>query len=622
MGDSFRSRVNTNVVPLDRPNPNASRSGLGEGLQDLGAGLGRAAAIRDASADDLAASQHRIAMEEERRARAARASELAAELAEEEATIEAELDDLRTNSKPGAVGYQLEATKLINERYDTFAQKLGEDPEILQRFGPVLAGKRAGLRLREERWERASRAKYQGDNLQRFQDATGNALLADPTPDRLQESIDAGRASIDLLDVDGTTRDAILADVEGGLVRNYLDGLFQQGNHAAVRVQVESGKLDAYIDPKAKTAYLRQADAADRQAQIQIEQQASRVRDEARDAAKAAKARIDAGVVPTPAEMRATRDAMQAAGVDEAELVQFDALSTSVEVNRQYQAVPDETVRRDRDMLLSKQAAGKASDGEQMRLAQLNKLVDARDERAAAGLRETAARGPQGQLAALEAIDQMGGDAEQRYARAEKLGNGLGAAAMLGPIERRRAVEGGDIRKARPKDFGDQGKDVGPAMMEALGPVAAALGGQYAEVQATAWNIMTQAVAQRGGVGFDAEEFKRSVGVALGARRRPQDGAIVGGVGTISHGHKVLLPSWQTAREFDTALAQSPFDNAVYRNGRAAVKADILRNYRPIYAGDDAQGRSIYHMIDAEGGVLQAKNGGPYPLIAQRPRGL
>lgn len=235
---------------------------------------------------------------------------------------------------------------------------------------------------------------------------------------------------------------------------------------------------------------------------------------------------------------------------------------------------------------------------------QLDKLIDSADTRETEQVRELMGKGVAGQT---QALSMLTGSAEARYAKANKLEDGLGFVANLNTKAQTYALEGRELRKARPKDFGDD-KQVRATVDAMVGPLGLALGGQYGELVDTAWSIMATSQARTGSAGFDADKLRMAVRIATGATHRP-NGIVQGGIQRV-RGKPVHLPENMTPDEFDAYMSRRDFSAGAYANGRPAQKADVLQNYRPEWAGDDPRGRPLYRFVDATGGVLANKGGG------------
>jgi hypothetical protein len=527
--------------------------------------------------------------------------------------IQNKLDDLKSNVDPASPDYETKASQIVTDGLTQFRATLEVEPEVLERFAPSIATFAASTRQGERRYALQARAKTQGAAIEKWRDAQGNSLLIDPTPDKLQALLGESDRMIEALDLPAQVKETYRTQAKAGLARTFLDGRLLAGDWQGAQGVLRQGLLDAYLDPNDKKNYLRQAENAASVAAAEQRAAEARQLSDARDSAKAVEAKVKAGIDPTPAELRAARSGLAAAGADEAELIEFDALDVKVAVNRRYSGAPLSTLRKDRDFLLQRKQAGEASETEQMQLAQLDNLVDAAEEREADGLREAAGQGVPGQLSVLQAVS--GRAPAERYAVAEKVKEGLGFLSGLNAATQKAALTGREVRDARPQDFGKR-KDVKLAFDTAVGPVAAQMGGDYDNALNAAWDIMTVTMARQGRSGFDQGLFNNAVMQVTGGTRRP-DGVVQGGIQKY-RGKPVWLPDWMTPTEFDQALARDLMGDARYASGQPVDKADVLANYRVTWAGDQPDGAALYRLQGPDGGWLMDRNDRPYTIRLRR----
>jgi hypothetical protein len=617
MGDPFRNRVASNVAPVSAPLRTGSP--IGQGLEQLGR-AGFEAARDDAQLHEaLAQSNVRIELEQRRRDVSAKIATGMGAWADVQSGIETDLDALK--SKTPVEEYQAKAEALITERTRGFLSTLGDNPndpvtqELTERFAPLVATFSASARRSEGNWAVAEKARVQSAGVDRLGDATANRLIGKPAGQDFAAAIGAVDPLIDGMDLTPSQKLQASDRLKQRYARAFLDGLLQQGNHEGVATLLGSGKFDAWLDPEAKVNYLQQADNAAAVAARQADLAASHQRDAVRDSVKGLQAKIEAGIVPAPAELRGAMASARAAGLKGSELIDIGLMSVRADVNRSFGRMVDQpggadALRTARDQLRAKVAAGTASETEQVMAAQVAKLTDLADEKENAKLKALVDKGPGGQFQALQAIP---GSAAARAEKAEKLKPGLGFVANLSPYAQQFALEGSETRKARPKDFGTQDQARGE-LNRMLGAYAGSLGGQYDDLLNTSWDIMAQQLASRGRSGFDAEAFQASVRLATGGGKvRPGENVVRGGLQTV-RGNPVLLPSWSTAGDFDAAMSRQDFAGAVYANGKPVDKGDVLKNYRPEPVGDLPDGSARYGFVDAGGGLLMGKDGRPFTM--------
>jgi len=630
MTDVFRSRVNTDVQPVQQRDPAAFRSGVVDGVEKVGQAL-QAAGARDAAVKgQIYESDTRLMEIERKRAIAAKSAEVLTRLPDVQDRINTTITELRRKYPAGGAEYVAKANEAITAQLKDFGATLGDTPEIRQQFEPVIARLAVGTRAEQVDWSIKTGAAVQGQQIDGAVDKLSNALN-DPAMDRptAAQRLDTAMTAIDAmvgeLDVDEAVRLKLKSAYRDRLTTGFLNGRMAAGDHQGVRSALDSGQLD-YIDPRLKDNFRSQTDVAQAQDERVAAQAVAEQRDAVRDQVAAYKKRIEFGEVPTQAEATALYSAAQAVKLDPADLVEIRGLSVQVGINRQYAPMIGkpggaDAIRRATERLQAKRDGGTATPDEQIALTQLTKLVDKADDAEVANLKPLAAKGPEG---ALQAIAQLRGSRDAVFDRAEKLAPGLGAVALLAPGYRRDALEGRAIRQSGKE--GDARKWGDPKVVEqtaagALGPIAGELmrGGQYDALVNTAWDMMASWNARHGVSGFNGAKFREALIYASGGRARPT-GAIEGGIQNF-RGRPVQLPDWQTATEFDGMIARTDFSNAIYANGKPAVKADIVANYTPRYIGEDEQGRFLYHMVDAEGGALIDKGRSPIVLVARKPAG-
>uniref|UniRef100_UPI00262F69ED hypothetical protein n=1 Tax=uncultured Sphingorhabdus sp. TaxID=1686106 RepID=UPI00262F69ED len=178
----FRSRVSTNVVPVQARQGESAGAAIAEGLVQLGQ-TSSAIAKQDAQV------QERIADAERRRQISAHSADRIGAWAQLQADIGNTIMDIRTRSKPGAVGHKEEVIKVMRDSMDGFLDTLAEEPEVRERFEPMLIEFEARTLLNEGEWELQKRAKHQGDSWASYVETTSNQLLLDPTPGRFQQTL-------------------------------------------------------------------------------------------------------------------------------------------------------------------------------------------------------------------------------------------------------------------------------------------------------------------------------------------------------------------------------------------------------------------------------------------------
>jgi hypothetical protein len=614
MPPGFQSRVNTNVVPVQARQGGGVGGAIAEGIAQLGK-VGGQIAAQDAQVQErIADSDARIAEVQRRREISAHSADRIGAWAQLQADVGNELMDVRTRSKPGAVGHKEEAIKLIRSKMDDFLGTLAEEPEVRERFEPMLIEFEARTLLNEGEWELQKRAKHQGDSWASYVDVAGNQVMLDPTPGRYQQTIMDGEAALELMDVDGTEKAALREKLVAATTEKLRDGMLQAGQIDQLEALAKSGFLnDKGID---LNRTFKMLDIEKREKQQAVEEAAMLQREAAREVAKQIDARIDGGEIIDPKSMAAAAAAMRAAGVKESEVIAFENKTVEARVNQTYnpQADPMGTqASMAASALEAKIFSGKATPDEERRYKHLKKIGDTRATEFGKNLKQTAAQGVQGKQQVLGQIDAM--DVSQRFTAAEAAAQGLGQVAFVKSQAREAVLSGMEDIVANPKIIDQK---LATKQFERQTKSAS-----FGLSQETQQNIKRVAngyyayYAKQAGLGpdeFNPAIYDAAIKVASGAETR--DGIWYGGIQVV-RGRSVALPDNYTAGQFDAMISRIPnaaFESAVHRNGGTASKSDILSNYLIVYQGPTDDGYALYHFRDPNGNILSMKNKRPFPL--------
>jgi hypothetical protein len=612
MAEGFRARITNDVVPMAQRDPDALRNPIADGIEQLGKALGHVADNEQRTDEAVAASQDRIRAIDQKRARDAALLAGSNVSLQRETSARTRLAALATETDPAGPEYEEKAAAILKEEADGAMAGVPDDPEVYDRIAADVVRWSTPMRGQVQIGAMRARAVRNKENYDQYSDGLLAGLVSEPTPGKMQESVERATIIIRGTGIAAGDQDKLIGEFKGKAAQSMLDGQLMAGNGAGVKTLLNSGQLDATLGADLKTNYLQRANNAEQVAARTAELAQARVAKEALDQKKAIDAKIEAGIAPTPAEMRAVRANLVATGADEATLIDLDAANVRVQVNQRYSGKDAATIRTDRDALQAKVASGKASEAEQVMKAQLDKLVKTGDDKETDVLKPLLAKGAGGRM---QALAQLSGNPQARYEKAEELEKGLGVVSGLSPRAQQYVLAGREARAARPKDFGKP-EEAKRAFDGMIGPIAGSLGGQYDDLRDAAWDYMVGTLANRGQSGFDAKAFETGVRIATGATTRP-NGAVQGGVQKV-RGSAVLLPPAMTAPEFDTLLSRQTFAGAVYRNGAAVSKDDVLSHYRPEWIGDDDRGVPHYQMVDSAGGVLVRKDGKPFTLGVRR----
>ena len=168
MTDGFRSRVPTNVVAVDQRDPAAFRSGVAEGLMEVGGALGQAAHQDAQVRQQVAEDDTRIAKIERDRHVSATVADRMGAWPDTQLAIQNKLDDLKNSWSPAKGDYQTQADQIVTDGLTGFKETLGADPEVVERFAPLMATFGASTRQGERRWAIATTTKAEGAAVDTF----------------------------------------------------------------------------------------------------------------------------------------------------------------------------------------------------------------------------------------------------------------------------------------------------------------------------------------------------------------------------------------------------------------------------------------------------------------------
>jgi hypothetical protein len=618
MAEPYRNRIASGVVARTARRSSGAGAAIAEGVAQLGKTAGEIAA-QDADVQErVAASEHRLAVEERRRSVAAASADAFGRYAVFQGETAKELEASRLAAPAGAPGYAEKASALIADRVAKFRDTLPDDDDIRQRFDPMLAEYGVRTEAGERAFARDRWLKHQGAQIEQWETVTNNRVGAATDPGEIDKAYNEIDVLLDTQDMDATTASALRTRLRASVGQSFIDGMFVRGEAERIDALDKAGFLDTMgVDA---VPIRKRIGQAREQAAIDVQRQAAAAERQVKEQFDAFEAQITLGVVPTEAEFRAIGSI---AGVLPPEYaVKLEGMRTGAAVNRSTQGWTATQLGSEAGRLRAKIAGGKATKGEQMQLGFIEKRRDAVEDQEAEQYKGLLAQGPAGEL---QAVNSIAGDVETRFAVAEKVKPGLGMVAILpDPLTRQVAIEGRDIRKARPQDFGKP-ELVKRAVDAAIGPaIISELGGNYGATRDLAWDIYTGIANRAGRSGFDTSSdqdvagMNEAVRIASGGRER-RDGTKIGGIAKV-RGNPVQLPDWMSAGEFRTRIESLGFETASYADGTAARKADVIANFRPRFIEDDGAGHPVYHLFDAAGAVLMDKKGVPYPIVMKPPQ--
>lgn len=571
--------------------------------------------VRQDAADDEAdlQAQHRAEMERLERERAATIADRAGAFAEYRAGLDVFASETRVgpDAKPGAAGHADKVKAEVERRTAEFRATLGNDPEVVKRFEPLLRGEVASTIGRERAWELQQFGQYQSENFKKFRDSNGIQLQKAPTAENFKVAMAQTQMLADGMKVSGNVAAALMEDAGSYYARTTLDAQLAGGNSEGVRTIVNEGLFDAYLDPKMRETYLRGADLVDQRKAAEVEAAQAEQLKAAREAVATVKELIAQGAQPNPAQMKA----VEAAGgiLPDSEKVELAGLAIGVDVARRTQGWTAAQLNNWANGLQAKVASGRASQWEQMALQHVRARYERTADAEADGNKE-AVTTPQGRLSFVNSLSAAP-DRAAAFDSAERAQKGLGHVMLL-PTKaaRQMAIEGREIRKAQP-DLVPADKAT-MAFRATLGRVSGVLGDEFDDKLDLAMDLYAQSASRHGRTkeNFNAAGFGEMVQLAMGATWR--DGVRHGGIGRINGG-TVLLPDGVSDAGFARTVSRATYDGAIDAQGRAVPKSWIVTRMVPVYQRDDDQGRAVYYMVDANGRALQHKDGGPYALFVK-----
>lgn len=623
--EGYRAGSSNSVVLRSARRPSSTVGAIGDGLEQVGRAGERIAANEQAADDARAEADFRLEQQRLERARSAAIANGMGAMAGLQVEAAATITELRTNSAPGAEGHEQAVRDALDGRAAAFLATLPDDPEVQERFGPMVA-QWAGRALAEETgWELARRAEHQGDNLESWVTVQANAQRRAPDPAAFATTQAQGDALIDAMDIDGTAKAKLRETLRGALVAGHFDGLLNQGNTAAVRTALGDAAFD-WMDPRLREGYLNQADTLDRAAAAQAALDEKAVQEAAKNRAAALKVKIEAGEDVPQSEINDTLREMQEAGVPEAEQLEFGYLAEEGVQRRQYRTASTATLEATQRDLQRQADQGKLDGDGHRRLDLLGDLIDERSDALGTELGPLLKGGVESRVQAIAQLAAL--PVSERWRAAGKAGDTQAAVIAGLGSERARvlAVQGGAIRAARKLDYlpphrqgetdteANRIKAADDAFRAILGDdLVRQAGTAYVALRDTALDYMAAQTS-----GWTPGGFRRAVQAVYGASER-SDGTVQGGIGTV-RGRTVELPAKWTAAEFDSSMSRFDFADAAYAGGGAANPADVRRFYRPEYARTDADGSTVYRFIGPDRRPLGRKGGGTFEMrLPARP---
>lgn len=611
----IRARVRPTVTALQPADRRYATGGVGDALANAAGQALQDQQQRQQVRDTVADIDARVAQRELKLKQQATVTDGLARWAKLRTDLEVWEAEQRANAPVAGTGYREAVATRAQEQLTEFRASLGNDPEVNERFAPLLAEWEAGFTGKAQLFEVAKRSEFMRDNVAAWQDATANRLRREPTPENYTSALkEAGALIAGLEGMDGNAKAKVTREIASNLSLAQFDGLISAGQREQAQALIDTGKFDGILDDRGmerlrdqlRLESERAARAADR-AQAEAEREAGEQLDLIMAKAKDGLA--------TEAELRTGEQLARQTGkpVDSYDIAKLRVENTTAQELRNASLPQIGTAIAATQARIAK-AGNKANPSDIIALQAMQDIRDKKRKEAGVQFKDMLAQGPQGRMAVLQQLDQY--DEETRFSVANEAEQGLGYVALLGPALRPLAVEGREVRKQQP-DLAPKAK-ITPQMRAATGRVGRRLGSEYGPVMETASDIYAAWANQRGQTEFNAKIFDDIVSGVLGASRRA-DGKMQGGLGSY-RGEKVLLPPHLTNAEFAATIARSPFTNARYGNGKPADKSFIVNSMVPEQVDELDGGRTVYRFVDNTGGTLRNPQGGEYRLIVEKTR--
>lgn len=590
-----------------------------EGASDLIEAAQGADRLRRDTDERIAASEARIAERQRDADDDALYIDRAVALEEGKGKLSAELQTLRQANPGGGAVYHAKAGEAIRRWRDDFMATIGNNDRVRQRIWQTVGTVAARVDANEQAWSIEESSRLQGQQfLSMVSQQSNDIRTADGDPLQLYASARARALETlgNIRSMDESGKAKIRPQIEAQLLDGLRERMDASGRNAEMRTLLESGFFNDKIEDVGTE--LRKVENAERAATIVAQQREAAIRADAKKQLDTLSAQIDEGATPTDAEMRAARSAAQAAGVDGDDLARFDGRAAAVSINRQYSALPLESLYGVREQVRNNPPA--TPEG-QMAAKQLDGLIVRREKETAARYKGLLGQGAAGRAQIVSELQRL--PAEGRFSQAERIEPGLGyVAALREPATRAAVLNGREERKANPKLApADQVSATFKATMgrAMLGISGAALNG----VMNVTADLYTHAHRQAGGgEDFNPGLLRNSLNAVLGRTRRA-DGTPQGGLGSYGRDAdgkewQVALPDNKTQDEFSRDIARASYEGATYDGRTPFQKSDLGRRYFPVYLGENERGQARYRFVSAGGHELQRQGGGTFTLVFAR----
>lgn len=211
----YQSQGTAKTMPL----PGGGGRGFGAetvaGIDALGDAVGAAASTRFRAVEQEKDADLRIAQEQDRQAKIEQARKRSAEAAERAAALETSRGELagrfvemRAKAGPGALDHETQVDELVHDWTTTQMSGL-TDPELIDRFRPVVAATAAQLKLSEKTWAVGQRADKNVNDIETLEAALSASMATDPSDENLALAVAKWNVAIDAALLPGNAKEEL-----------------------------------------------------------------------------------------------------------------------------------------------------------------------------------------------------------------------------------------------------------------------------------------------------------------------------------------------------------------------------------------------------------------------------
>jgi hypothetical protein len=313
MASRFLDRSGSDVVLQAQRDPAAFRSGVGEGLEQLGEAGSRAAAQDAQLREQTAETQHRIAMLQDQRALQSQTADGLREFDEMQTRIESKAIELRQTIAAGGAGYEEKLGEFRDKETDDFLARYGADPRLRQHFTPLVARLRGNSAIQAQAIVAEASAAKQKDDATEFSDRLYNRARNDGSPENMKLLEQQAVAYLDAL---GPMPEDRRKAIGRGFVQRMLIGQSEQAidrDPATALDRINEGVLDDLLGAEQLEGLRTHAETEVRRREAAARAEAAAAVTAQREALATRKAELDTGA-GTPTDWAALANQYEAIG--------------------------------------------------------------------------------------------------------------------------------------------------------------------------------------------------------------------------------------------------------------------------------------------------------------------